>query len=156
VSDKDGRRPLTPGEVALARSVFGDAIDCAQAAVANAKWFPFQPRGTIMAPTGCIHYHPKGGQYRDDFAAASVHDQGWFVHELTHIWQWQQGIYLPIARHPFCRYGYAMRPGQAFRRYGLEQQAELVRHAFLLRHGRAVAGAPPLAQYESVLPFRPA
>jgi hypothetical protein len=35
----------------------------------------------------------------------------------------------------------------------LEQQAEIVRHIFLLRNGAKVAGAPPLSQYEGVLPF---
>ncbi|HLL58854.1 MAG TPA: vgr related protein, partial [Allosphingosinicella sp.] len=57
-------------------------------------------------------------------------------------------------RHPFCRYDYVLKPGQSFERYGLEQQGEIVRHAFLLREGVAVAGAPPLSQYESILPFR--
>ena len=35
----------------------------------------------------------------------------------------------------------------------VEQQAEIVRHAFLLRRGAAVIGAPDLARYESILPF---
>ena len=43
-------------------------------------------------------------------------------------------------------------PG-ALKRYGIEQQAEIVRHAFLLRAGVAVAGAPDLATYETILPF---
>ena len=45
-------------------------------------------------------------------------------------------------RHPFCRYGYAIIPGKPFARYGIEQQAEIVKHAFYLRHGRAVDGKP--------------
>lgn len=72
---------------------------------------------------------------------------------IVHVWQHQRGIYLPLARHPWCRYDYALKPGQAFRRYGLEQQAEIVRHAFLLRRGRIVPGAPPLSQYATLLPF---
>ena len=46
-------------------------------------------------------------------------------------------------------------PGWPLHRYGIEQQAEIVRHAFLLRHGARVPGAPPLAQYETLLPFAP-
>ena len=34
------------------------------------------------------------------------------------------------------------------------QQAEIVRHAFLLRQGEPVAGAPPLATYRKILPFK--
>lgn len=147
------RRPLTPGEVALARSVFGDAIDYSRVGLSRTKWAFFQPKNVVMAPLGCIHFHPKGSLWRDDFAAAHLTDQGLFVHEMVHVWQHQRGLFLPLRRHPFCRYGYSLRPGQPFRRYGIEQQAEIVRHAFLLRHGATVAAAPALAQYETLLPF---
>ena len=148
------RRPLTPGETALAASVFVDAIDYAAVGISRRKWAFFQPRETVMAPCGCLHFHPRGHRYRDDFAAAALSDQGLFVHEMVHVWQHQRGIFLPLARHPFCRYDYAIRPGVPLHRYGIEQQAEIVRHAFLLRHHATVPGAPPLSQYETLLPFR--
>lgn len=148
-------RPLTPGEITLARGVFGDAIDYAQVNVAQRKWAFFQPRETVMAPRGAIHFHPAGSRYRDDFSAAPLTDQGLFIHEMTHVWQHQRGVILPIARHPFCRYHYAIHPGWPLKRYGIEQQAEIVRHAFLLRAGAVVPGAPPLALYDEILPFSP-
>lgn len=147
-------RPLTDGERRLAASVFHDAIDYDAVRLARTKWAFFQPRDTVMAPRGCIHFHPKGTGWRDDFAAAALIDQGLFIHEMVHIWQHQRGIFLPLARHPWCRYDYAIKPGQPLDRYGIEQQGEIVRHAFLLRHGGQVPGAPPLAQYDSLLPFR--
>ncbi len=147
-------RPLSAGEIALAQSVFGEAIDYAPVRILQRKWIFFQPRGTVMAPTGSIHFHPLCTRYRDDFAAASLSDQGLFIHEMVHVWQHQKGIFLPIARHPFCRYDYAIRPGLPLHRYGIEQQAEIVRHAFLLRRGASVIGAPALARYENILPFR--
>jgi hypothetical protein len=147
------QRALTEGEVALARSVFGDTIDYAASAIVQGKWAFFQPRGTVMAPRGRIHFHPHGTQYRDDFAAAALHDQGLFIHEMVHVWQHQKGIVLPLARHPFCRYDYALKPGWPLQRYGIEQQAEIVRHAFLLREGATVPGAPGLDRYRSLLPF---
>lgn len=146
-------RPLTPAETALAAAVFGDAIDYAQVRLANRKWAFFQPRETVMAPRGCIHFHPRGSLYCDDFGDAHADAQGLFIHEMTHIWQHQHGIFLPLARHPFCRYGYSLKPGWPLKRYGIEQQAEIVRHAFLLRAGRIVPGAPDLRQYETLLPF---
>ena len=148
-------RPLTEGERALAASVYGNAIDYDPVRIARTKWAFFQPRETVMAPRGCIHFHPRGHRYRDDFAAAPLGDQGLFIHEMAHVWQHQRGVFLPLARHPWCRYDYAVKPGQPLYRYGIEQQAEIVRHAFLLRHGGLVPGAPPLAQYETILPFRP-
>lgn len=146
-------RPLTPGEIALAQTVFGAAIDYARVRVAARKWAFFQPRGTVMAPHGTIHFHPRGGLYRDDFAPADLSLQGLFIHEMVHVWQHQQGIFLPLRRHPFCRYRYRYAPGRPFGRYGIEQQAELVRHAFLLDRGQGVPGAPPRDALAALLPF---
>jgi hypothetical protein len=149
------RRALTEGETALAASVFGDAIDYARVSLARTKWAFFQPRDTVMAPRGCIHFHPKGDLWCDDFAHAHLDQQGLFIHEMVHIWQHQRGLFLPLVRHPWCRYDYALKPGLTLKRYGIEQQGEIVRHAFLLRAGARIPGAPPLAQYETLLPFKP-
>ena len=149
------KRALTGGEIALARSVFGDAIDYAPVRIEQRKWAFFQPRETVMAPTGCIHFHPKGTRYRDDFSCGDLDDQGLLIHELTHIWQTQNGLFLPLRRHPFCRYDYAVRAGLPLRRYGIEQQAEIVRHTFVLRRGGFVRGAAALGTLETILPFKP-
>ena len=152
-----GERPLTLGEVALARSVFGNAVDPSLVTIRRHKWFPFQPRKVTMAPQGHLHFHPLGETYCDDFAAAPLHRQGLFIHEMTHVWQTQTKgrWYLPLHRHPWCRYDYALRPGWTLERYGIEQQAEIVRHAFMLTRGGTVPGAPPLATYRAILPFVP-
>lgn len=146
-------RPLTEAEAALARTVFHDAVDYARVRIHHRKWAFFQPRHVTMAPLGAIHFHPEGGKYREDFTAAALELQGLFVHEMVHVWQHQHGIFLPLRRHPFCRYGYRFVPGRPLARYGLEQQAEIVRHAFLLRHGGTAPHAVPLADYEAILPF---
>lgn len=150
-----GTRPLTGGEIALARSLFGEAIDYAQVTVRRRKFFPLHPRGVTMAPMGHLHFHPLAAHYCDDFAAAPLALQGHFIHEMVHVWQAQTRgrWYLVLRRHPWCRYDYALRPGLSLAQYGLEQQAEIVRHAFLLRNGAPVAGAPPLASYETLLDF---
>jgi hypothetical protein len=120
------------------------------------KWFPLQPATTLMAPTGHIHYHPRSSEYCDDFAAADILTQGRFIHEMTHVWQAQRmgRWYLPLMRHPFCRYDYALRPGWPLARYGIEQQAEIVRHAFLLRSGWKIAGVADAAVYDLLVNFR--
>ncbi len=136
-----GARPLTSGEIELARSVFGDAIDYARVKLVRRKWWPFQPRGIVMAPTGNIHFHPDGPLWSEDFSKERLSLQGLFIHEMTHVWQTQTRgrFYLVLMRHPFCRYGYHIIDDRPFGRYGLEQQAELVRHRFLADRGRAVA-----------------
>lgn len=146
-------RSLTPAERELARSVFHDAIDLDEVRLYRRKWWPFQPRTVTMAPQGAIHFHPQGTLYCDCFAHGSIAHQGHLIHELTHVWQHQRGINLFLRRHPFCRYRYAFEPGRMFDRYGIEQQAEIVRHVFLMRRGAVVPGAPPLAMLEGILPF---
>jgi hypothetical protein len=143
-------RPLTPGEVTLVRSVFGDAIDTSLVRLVRGKWWPFQPRRSAMAPMGHIHFHPDGGGWSEDYSHEPLHSQGFFIHEMTHVWQAQKGgrFYLPLMRHPFCRYRYEIVPGRPFRRYGLEQQAEIVRHIFLAARGAKIA-----APRRSILPF---
>ncbi|WP_246447809.1 vgr related protein [Novosphingobium flavum] len=125
----------------MARAVFGPALDPDPVRVRRRKWFAFQPRETVMAPCGHLHFHPAGSRYSDDFSQEGVSLTGLFVHELTHVWQSQQRgrLWLPLMRHPFCRYDYVLEPGKAFERYGIEQQAEIVRHGWLARMGLPLA-----------------
>lgn len=139
----------------MVRAVFGNALDTDKVTIRRRRWFPLQPVNTIMAPCGHVHFPAKTTLYRDDFTDAPLTMQGLLIHELTHVWQAQQRgrFWLVAMRHPFCRYDYAIRPGQPLASYGIEQQAEIVRHVFLLRAGYRMPGAPPLAQLESILPF---
>jgi hypothetical protein len=108
-----------------------------------------------MAPMDHLHFHPSTDHYCNDFAAGDIDTQAHFIHEMTHVWQAQTlgRWYLVLHRHPWCRYDYALKPGCPLERYGLEQQAEIVRHAFLLRRGVRVPGAPPLATSKAIMPF---
>jgi hypothetical protein len=149
------RRHLTMSEIALAETIFGDAIDYAPVTVNRRRWFPFQPANVVMAPDGHIWINPRGKLWSEDYAREDLPIQALFLHELTHVLQTQERgrFYLLLMRHPFCRYRDRVKPGQPFRRYGLEQQAEIVRHVFLLRHGLTTAGAAPLDVLEEILPF---
>lgn len=104
-----------------------------------------------MAPTGNIHFHPDSPLWSDDFSKERLSLQGLFIHEMTHVWQTQTRgrFYLPLMRHPFCRYTYDLIEGRPFGRYGLEQQAEMVRHRFLADRGAVMTRLPP----NGLLPF---
>ncbi|MBW0006268.1 MAG: vgr related protein [Sphingomonas sp.] len=143
-------RSLTSGEVEMARSIFGDALDYSKVRLFEGKWWPFQPKRSAMAPMGNIWFHPDDGGWSEDFSRGPLSQQGFFMHELTHVWQTQKGgrFYLPLMRHPFCRYHYELKAEKPFGHYGLEQQAEIVRHRFLADRGAAVP-CPP----RELLPF---
>ena len=146
-----GARVLTVGEIELARSIFGDAIDYDRVRLVRRKWWPFQPKGVVMAPTGNIHFHRASPLWSEDFSKERLSLQGLFIHEMTHVWQAQTRgrFYLVLMRHPFCRYSYQLIEGRPFDRYGLEQQAEMVRHRFLADRGQQVASLTD----HSFLPF---
>ena len=136
--------------------MFGTALEPAPVRIRRRRWLPFQPRHVTMAPMGHLHFHPASDSYCDDFSAAGIELQGHFIHEMTHVWQTQTRgrWHLMLRRHPLCRYDYTLKPGWPLECYGLEQQAEIVRHAFLLSRGVPVAGAPSLSTYQQILPFR--
>ena len=115
------------------------------------RWWPFQTKRIVMAPTGNIHFHPESPLWSDDFSQEGLSLQGLFIHEMTHVWQAQTRgrFYLPLMRHPFCRYGYRLVEGRPFDRYGLEQQAEIVRHRFLADRGAVATSLIP----RGFLPF---
>jgi len=148
-------RSLTRGERSLAASMFGVAIDYDAVRLHNRKWWPFQPRNVTMAPDGDIWFHPQSRMWCGDFCDHGVAEQGLFLHEMTHVWQAQTKgrWYLPIMRHPWCRYDYRLDPGKPFARYGIEQQAEIVRHGWMARRGLVVPDKPGRESYEAVLPF---
>lgn len=147
----DGGRFLTAGEVDLARSIFGDRLATGRIELRRTKAFFLQPHRIVLAPRGHIHFHPACPYWRDDFSAETIDYHAFLLHELCHIWQHQSGLNLAVRRHPLCRYRYRLVPGKPFLYYGIEQQAEIVRHAYLARHGIfRVAGATS-ADYETLL-----
>ena len=146
---------MTYGEVALVASIFGNAIDTGIVRLRRRRWFPLQPRSVVMAPNGHVHFHPRSPAYCDDFAKVEIELQGLFIHEMTHVWQAQTRgwWYLPLCRPFSRRYDYALKPGWPLERYGIEQQAEIVRHAFLLRNEVNVAGDDDLSAYRDLIDF---
>lgn len=134
--------------------MFGNAVDCAAVRVHRRRWWPFQPRRVTMAPMGHLHFHPASDSYCDDFSTAPIGLQAHFIHEMTHVWQAQtRGRWWVVLRGMWDRqYSYRLRAGWPLERYGLEQQAEIVRHAFLAVRGMQVAGAPPRDALCATLP----
>lgn len=142
------RRRLTPGEIKLGRGVFYDEIDWARVRMLQAPRLGFG----AMAPFGRTIVFSHWRAWRD-FAAAPLDEQGWFVHELTHIWQSARGAFLPWAKLGALgrkAYDYEPRAGAKLRDYNIERQAEIVRHLFLARAGAAEKGAPARDWLEEV------
>lgn len=147
------RRPLTQGELALAQSVFGHAINlltirmvCAPWPVTRAfvpgRWFG---RDWIIWPRRL---------FRPDASEAPVALQALLVHELVHVWQAQQGINLLVAKiragDSAASYTYPL-DCRDWKTLNIEQQASAVEHRFRLQRG----GQAPAARefYDRLCPF---
>lgn len=136
--------------------MFGGAIDCEHVRINRLKWWMWQPHWVTMAPDGHLWFHPNGDVWSEDFSAERQGLRGHFIHEMVHVWQHQCGIDLRFRRPPLARYRYLpLEPGKPFGRYGLEQQAEIVREAYLLTERVPLEGRPPLAVYAALIPFWP-
>ncbi len=140
--------------MALVREVFGHAIDTARVTLRRSKWFLFHPRNVTMAPTGHLHFHPAGENYCADFSQATPALQGHFIHEMTHVWQIQTRgrWYVPLLGAVQRKYSCTLQPGKPLSAYGIEQQAEIVAHAFMLRRGWRVPDTINLTGLLAALP----
>ncbi len=133
------RRALTRGEVELAHPVFGEEIPWPKVRVFQAPALGFG----AMVPLGRTIVFSKWRASRD-FTNAPLWDQGWFVHELTHVWQATRGVVLAGAKlGALGKAAYAYKPVKPkLSAYNIERQAEIARHLFLARLGEPEADAP--------------
>lgn len=149
-------RPLTEGETALGRSIFGDEIDYAKVRVHNCKWLFFMPGHRPHAPNGHIYFPPGTSCYAADFSLAELRDRSIFIHELAHVWQHQKGV--NVAGRAVLNRNYDYRRaflGRPFSRLGVEAQAKMIADYYLLKCGAVLDGRPPLRAYEELVPFQP-
>jgi hypothetical protein len=144
------RRGLSAGEIALGREIFADAIDWTAVRLLQLPPLPL-PFGA-MAPFGRTIVFGRWRAARD-FTAASLNEQGWFVHELAHVWQAGRGKVLGLSKLAALgkqAYRYKPRAGAKLASYNIESQAEIVRHLFLARAGERAPLAPDAAWLEDI------
>lgn len=128
-------RRLTAGERALAAEMFGEALDTDRVRVLAV---PFWNRAFVAGPSLVVW---PAATLPPDFSAPDVPLwlQGVFVHELTHVWQAQNGISLILAKikagDSAAAYAYDLAGDREFAAMNIEQQAMVVEHAFLASRG---------------------
>jgi hypothetical protein len=154
-------RPLTSGEVRLGKSKFGSAINYRDTAVVRGAYLPF---ARTMSPNGKMYY--PGLEYSPDFSRELPALQSKFIHEMTHVFQYQglgYGTAALAAAHIFhgqYKYLPVKNPDRPFFNYGIEQQAMIMQDYFRLEHGLGPMDAsgpadaqPPIQWYQNISPF---
>ncbi len=140
-------RRLTAGEQALAHEVFGSGIAPGRVQILS---MPVWNRAFVAGP-GLIVW--PATRVRADFSDPDtpLHIQAVFVHELTHVWQAQNGISLLLAKikagDSDAAYRYDLLDSKGFAAMNIEQQAMVVEHAFTLSRG----GQAPLTAEDYAL-----
>ena len=149
------RRSLTRGEIAQASTVFGNSIRLAEVGVHRGKYVFFQLADTAMTPNGDIYFPEQ--VYKADFSL-NVNDAAWLIHELTHRWQFEQGMWVRLrgAMRPPYDYGDLTGSRRALVSFTLEQQASIVADYYYLSRGRnPTRGKGGIGDYRNVIPFLP-
>lgn len=119
-------RTLSAGEIVLARSVFGSSIQLDKVHLKTAWWVL---KNYAVSPNGNIYFNP--ADWVADFSEVSIIKQSWLIHELTHVWQLQQGLKVVRGALINRRYSYVLITGKPFLNYGIEQQARMVQDYFI-------------------------
>lgn len=132
-----GGRNLTLNETALAKKIFRDSIDYKKVKIHNQKYIFFQPSNSGMTPNGEIYVD---GFYKKDYSVINDFGKAFFIHEMTHVWQYQLKILNPITaaiaeniRHFFSydkAYEYKLEAGKDLLDYNIEQQASIIEDYF--------------------------
>lgn len=135
-------RRLTAAERALAREMFGAGLD-----LERVRLFALPVWRRAFVASGRLMVWPAAAA-SCDFGEAPLAVQAMFVHELTHVWQAQRGVFLPLAKlragDSARAYAYDLSGGPEFGDLNIEQQAMVVEHAFLSRRGHAAPHPPEL------------
>lgn len=132
-------RGLTGGEVEIAKKVFHDLINYNEVKIFNIPYLPWQPKDILMAPNGRLFVSQQ--VFAEDYSKCSIVMQGVFIHELTHILQYQKhmnvavrGFVLQSAYYlsfkKYNPYKYKLIEGKLFEQYNIEQQGDIARDIF--------------------------
>lgn len=149
----DGIRPLTAGEVALLRPIFGERVPYDRVRLDNgyginpiAALALRSPDTDAITLRRTIHF---GRHFLEDFAAGPPIGQGLLAHEMTHVMQWAElGVVRFLARYArqlaaaggVQKRMYHYEPGQPYAGAGLEAQAQMVQDYFMRRALRKPLG----------------
>lgn len=145
------KRRIGAAELGEARPIFRNAINYADFWIYKGYYFDLQPENTAMAPDGNIYFPP--AIYQDDFTIR-VGAMALLLHEMTHVWQVQKGVWLKMRRLFWDRgdYDYDLDPSKKLQDYKVEEQGAIIQDYYLIKNGyRGQHGTGPLADYETII-----
>ncbi|WP_232829695.1 type IV secretion protein Rhs [Rahnella sp. NRRL B-41462] len=130
-----GLRRLTLGEIQLSITLFSYSIRYHEVWIHRDSYLPFgmQNNSTAMTPNGEMWFEKT--VYSHDFSMAGTILQHMFLHEMMHVYQHQQGMFVRT-RGLFSwavNYQYRLNK-EKLSDYSMEQQASIVSDYWLLKY----------------------
>lgn len=132
-------RPLTTGEIAIAKKIYKTSLDYSSIKVHDEKYVVFQPNNSGMTPNGEIYV---SDIYKTDYSASIPALKSFFIHEMAHVYQYQMKILNPITaaigesfRTGFDydeAYYYELDAKNDLLDYRIEQQAQIIEDYYRL------------------------
>ncbi|MNP04424.1 hypothetical protein D3C76_963370 [compost metagenome] len=136
---KGKKRSLTSGEIAMASVVFKDAVDYSKVKVHHGGWWVFFGfQNTAVTPNGEMYFPESTSFYRDDFSTVSdKRFMALFMHEMTHVWQYQLGYPvknrgLTVTSQGASAYQYRLTEDGILSDYNMEQQGEIISDFYII------------------------
>jgi len=87
-------RALTPGEIILAQRLFKTSINYSLVKIHDEPYTPFQGPRDIVTPNGEIYTTKL--IYQMDYSITTARNKANFIHEMVHVWQYQNKVLDPI------------------------------------------------------------
>ncbi len=131
-------RSLTIGEIDMLKTLFSDSVNYSLVKIYKDKFLPFQNKNIAMSLNGNIYFDET--HHQNDFSLSSNSNKMWFIHEMTHVWQYQNGFNLIKNALKFLLKG-QYKNGEIycygdkceikpFCEFNFEQQATMIEHYF--------------------------
>lgn len=152
-------RHLTTGEIDMLKNIFANSIKYDIVKIYKDRYIPFQNKNIALSPNGNIYFDEQ--HHQDDFSISSNAHKMWFVHEMTHVWQHQNGFKLIRNalklslkgqyknKSAYC-YDYECKLYE-FCSLNFEQQATIIEHYFGAKYLKIKKYTDILDYLESVL-----
>lgn len=156
-------RPLTADEAAFARQIFGESLDPGPVRITRDSWLSF---GAPKGLRNTVHLKSGWGHFRGEGLALTTAGVQTLVHELVHVWQYQNGGHaymgesvlaqgVAILRHRdrgrAYRWRRALESGRPWAEWNPEQQASAVERYAVAMLGARTSRSPADAHVLTVL-----
>jgi hypothetical protein len=154
-NDPTGLRPPTDGEIGMLKPTYNGTvnyskIDIHSGASLDPRSWPPIAEGAAVTLENTIHF--PGNGYQADFSKADLSTQSWLVHEVGHVYQYQNNqnySWIKAAAEGLRSdtYDYTLDANKPFTDYRYEQQASILADYYKA----TVTGSPQISTFEAIL-----